>query len=145
TEALAEAISRLVIRYPSEGSDPADGRSGIEDPIEDEALPRDWRHEKRRIRNLVSWPDVAERHGFPAGSTVHHLHPVGFIENFYGRSCFCDRDLTADEVRSIVLGMRESEPAVLRESGDRLFDATNISLPEAEKTYELLTDELNAT
>ncbi|MGY0559257.1 calcium-binding protein [Luteimonas sp. A277] len=86
TEWLADAISRLVIRYPSEWSDPSDRWSRIDELIEDETLRKDWEHEKGRIGDLAIWPDVAGRHGFPPKSVVHHFHPVGFIENF-GSSC----------------------------------------------------------
>lgn len=82
TEWLADAISRLVIRYPSEWSDPSDRWSRIDDLIENETLRRDWEHEKGRIRELVIWPEVAGQHGFPRDSTVHHIHPIGFAANF---------------------------------------------------------------
>ena len=82
TQWLAQAISRLVIRYPSEWSDPKKRWSRIDGLIEDEVLKNDWKHEKARIQNLLIWPDLAEQHGFPPSSTVHHFHPVGFIDNF---------------------------------------------------------------
>src|SRR5690606_6772820 len=53
TEGLAQAISRLVIRYPSEWSDPSDRWSRIDELIEDEVLRRDWEYEKQRIQDLL--------------------------------------------------------------------------------------------
>ena len=47
-------------------------------------------------------------------------------------ACFCNRDLTADEVKNI-LGV------------NNLFSANNCLLPSNEKTYEKLTLELNKT
>ncbi|NLC60318.1 MAG: calcium-binding protein, partial [Gammaproteobacteria bacterium] len=66
TSWMAQAISRLVIRYPSEWSDPSNRWSRIDGLIEDEVLLRDWQHEKGRIQQLVIWPDVAGQHGFPS-------------------------------------------------------------------------------
>ncbi|MEN1926781.1 hypothetical protein [Luteimonas qiangzhengi] len=85
TEWLADAISRLVIRYPSEWSDPTDRWSRIDDLIEDETLRKDWEHEKGRIEKFTIWSEVAGQHGFPSNSDVHHLHSIGFIENFFSR------------------------------------------------------------
>lgn len=85
TQWLAQAISRLVIRYPSEWSDPTNRWSRIDELIEDEVLRKDWEHEKGRIRELVIWPDIAKQHDFPPDSIVHHFHPIGFVENFFGR------------------------------------------------------------
>lgn len=79
---LAQAISRMVIRYPSEWSGTADRWGRIDDLIEDEVLRRDWEHEKKRIQDLTFWPDITGRHAFPVESLVHHLHPIGFLENF---------------------------------------------------------------
>ena len=86
TQWLAQAISRLVIRYPSEWSDPKKRWSRIDGLIEDEVLRKDWEHEKGRIQELMIWPHVAGQHGFPSNSTAHHFHPVGFVENF-SNSC----------------------------------------------------------
>ena len=83
---LAQAIARMVIRYPSEWSDPSDRWSRIDELIEDEVLLKDWQHEKGRIQQLVFWPDVAGQHGFPSGANVHHLHPVGFVDNFMSKT-----------------------------------------------------------
>lgn len=79
---LAQSLSRLVIRYPSEWSDRSDRWDRIDKLIEDPVLQEDWKHEKERIKSLLIWPDVAGQHDFPPHPTVHHLHPVGFIENF---------------------------------------------------------------
>ncbi|WP_157515325.1 glycoside hydrolase family 19 protein [Luteimonas abyssi] len=79
---LAQAISRLVIRYPSEWAPPMDRWNQVDSLIEDPALLIDWQHEKRRIESLHIWPHVAGGHG-PSNSTVHHLHPIGFVENFF--------------------------------------------------------------
>ncbi|WP_162267101.1 calcium-binding protein, partial [Luteimonas abyssi] len=69
---LAQAISRLVIRYPSEWAPPMDRWNQVDSLIEDPALLIDWQHEKRRIESLHIWPHVAGGHG-PSNSTVHHL------------------------------------------------------------------------
>ena len=101
-EWLADAISRLVIRYPSEWSDPTNRWSRIDELIEDEVLRKDWGHEKGRIRELVIWPDVAKQHGFPSDSTVHHFHPIGFVENFSASSaCSCNTPLTENQLQAI--------------------------------------------
>ena len=87
---LAQAISRLVVRYPSEWSGSADRWTRIDDLIDDEVLRNDWQIEKGRIESLALWPGVAGQHGFPEAPDVHHFHPVGFIENFIGGSvCDC--------------------------------------------------------
>lgn len=86
TDWLAQAISRLVIRYSSEWSNPSNRWAGIDDLIDDRLLRRDWEHEKERIHNLVIWSEVGGRHEFPSDPIVHHLHPVGFIENFFAAS-----------------------------------------------------------
>ncbi|HIY71138.1 MAG TPA: hypothetical protein H9827_06700 [Candidatus Luteimonas excrementigallinarum] len=105
TQWLAQAISRLVIRYPSEWSDPTDRWSRIDGLIEDEVLRKDWGHEKGRIRELVIWPDIAKQHDFPSDSTVHHFHPIGFVENFFGRN---SGRITVEMLRRIFTNAPES-------------------------------------
>ena len=56
-------------------------------------------------------------------------------------SCYCKRDFTVDEVKSIVKKMRESEGS----NNTDLFSSSNCSLSSSDKTYESFTKELNTT
>ncbi|MGY0653010.1 glycoside hydrolase family 19 protein [Luteimonas sp. A537] len=81
---LAQALSRLVIMHHSEWAGPMDRWDAINELIP-EPRKEDWEKEKGRTRELQFWDDVKGRNGFTAESKVDHLHPVGFIGNFYGQ------------------------------------------------------------
>lgn len=51
--------------------------------------------------------------------------------------CFCSRDFSADEIKCIIQQLRGSKTI------EPLFDKPNCQLPQADKTYERFTDELN--
>lgn len=54
------------------------------------------------------------------------------------RQCFCDRDMTEDEVLSMITILNKNKEK-------KLFDAYNCKIRESDKTYKRLTEELNAT
>ena len=56
-----------------------------------------------------------------------------------GTLCYCDRDLTVDEIKTIVGKMRDDEGTKSR----ALFTWENCPLDSSDKTYEKLTEELN--
>src|SRR5690606_25532725 len=78
---LAQALSRLAIKHHSEWAGPMDRWNSIDSLIPG---PRkeDWVKEKTRIQGLQFWDDVKGKNGFPETPKVHHLHPIGFAENF---------------------------------------------------------------
>lgn len=58
-----------------------------------------------------------------------------------GSPCYCNRNITLDEIKSIVLKMRKEEGIKTKS----LFSSENCPLDSADKTYERLTEELNNT
>jgi predicted chitinase len=56
-----------------------------------------------------------------------------------GTPCYCNREITLDEIKSIVLKMRKEEGIKTK----ALFSAENCPLDSTDKTYERLTEELN--
>ncbi len=61
-------------------------------------------------------------------------------------SCFCNRDLTEEEVKDIVIAMRKSETSVYTGGNkEKLFFKSNCPLPASDKTYAKFTEELNKT
>lgn len=58
-----------------------------------------------------------------------------------GTPCYCGVDFTVEEIKSIVLKMREEEGIKTK----ALFSSENCPLDSTDKTYERLTDELNNT
>lgn len=77
---LAQALSRLAIKHHSEWAGPMDRWDAI-DALIPEPRKQDWTKEKARIRELQFWDNVTGKSGFPTDPKVHHLHPVGFVEN----------------------------------------------------------------
>ncbi|MCD7099399.1 hypothetical protein [Stenotrophomonas sp. MMGLT7] len=143
---LAQAISHLIVHYESEWGGEMSKWSALDPHMQGELAP-DWVAEKQRIEKLRWWQHVAGKHDFPSDPNVFHIHPIALVTNFHGQvvsGCYCHRDMTEDEIREIVLAMRKSEGAVYDRVGDRLFTENNVSLPEADRTYARLTDELNA-
>ena len=53
--------------------------------------------------------------------------------------CFCNRDITLDELKLIVKQLRTSE----KKKSTSLFDQENCPLPESDTTYERLLQEVN--
>ncbi len=76
---------------------------------------------------------------------VYHFHPVAFVEQMKKCfSCYCNRDMLVDEVRAIVLALRETEPDVYQgENKDKLFWKSNCNIPKIDKNFERFTEELN--
>lgn len=58
-----------------------------------------------------------------------------------GTLCYCDRDITVEEFKQIIKEMRVSEKI----TSTTIFTESNCTLPDAEKTYEKLTEEYNKT
>ncbi|MFZ4927550.1 hypothetical protein [Chryseobacterium sp. Mn2064] len=56
------------------------------------------------------------------------------------KKCFCDRNLTIDELKLIVKQLRASE----KKKSTAIFSDENCPLPESDTTYERLLDEINA-
>ncbi len=85
---LAQSLSRLAIKHHSEWGGPM----ALWDAI-DELIPatnkEDWTAEKKRIEVLQFWEHVKGKSGFPTEPKVHHLHPMGLIENI-SAWCFGD-------------------------------------------------------
>ena len=60
-------------------------------------------------------------------------------ENKENKKCFCNRDFTEEEVKTIIQKLRETEKI----QTTSLFYDENCPLPESDKTYKKLCDELN--
>ncbi|MBU2997495.1 hypothetical protein KO500_13685 [Cellulophaga baltica] len=86
----------------------------------------------------------------PTANDVYHFHPIAFInqmklmfpegENEY----YCDRDLSEEEVKKIIVALRKSESSVYVGSNkEKLFFKSNCDLPETDKTFAKFTKELN--
>src|SRR5690606_34158303 len=82
---LAQALSRLAIKHPSEWAGPMDRWNAIDALIPKEN-EEDWTAEKKRIEALQHWGQVKSSLPDPK---VCHLHPIGFIENI-STWCFGD-------------------------------------------------------
>ena len=100
---LARALSRIIARYESEwGGEMA--KWDALDPLMLDASG-EWRAEKGRIAALRWWPDVVGKaEGFPADPTVHHIHPIALIANFFGDSGGCPNckaAITAAQLKEI--------------------------------------------
>jgi len=60
-------------------------------------------------------------------------------------SCGCDRDLTEQEVKDIIIAMRKSETYVYQgDNKEKLFFKDNCDLPEDDKTFKRFAEELNS-
>ena len=79
---------------------------------------------------------------FPTNNKVYHFHPNMFVRQMKRMgSCFCDRDLTEEEVKGIVKTMRDSE----KMTSYAIFTSSNCPLNSNDKDYKRLTEELNKT
>lgn len=56
-----------------------------------------------------------------------------------GNSCSCNRNLTTDEIKRIINDLRKDEGL----PEDVLFDKPNHNLPQADRTFERFTEEIN--
>jgi len=65
------------------------------------------------------------------------------FELFEGGKCFCNSDLTVEEVKNIVKQLRDSDSYVKKKFGYDLFSKSDCNIPSNEKTYEKFTEELN--
>lgn len=72
---------------------------------------------------------------------IEYLNNDGGRLEISGAPCFCNRDIKLDEMKSIVSSMRQNEGITSKS----LFSQENCPLPETDKTYERLVEELNNT
>ncbi len=80
----AQAISQLIVHYESEWLwNPA--KWNELDPLlrhnENEPNER-WEEEKKRIRKLSWWAELAGKHGISSDGKAWHFHPIGLLANF---------------------------------------------------------------
>ena len=110
--AHAQAISQLIVCcdsewYYKEGKwdrlDELLGHSGSTPNL-------NWFQEKRRIRQLSWWSEVAERVGLPEHGEVFHFHPIGLISLF---------------------GILRSQNDLIVERGQVTFDAEGNDIPSS--------------
>jgi len=60
-------------------------------------------------------------------------------------NCFCDRSLTEQEVKDIIIKLRKSENSVYTGNNkEKLFWKSNCNLPLSEKTFKKFTEQLNS-
>ncbi|MFT4256659.1 MAG: calcium-binding protein [Pseudoxanthomonas sp.] len=121
---LAQALSRLAIKHHSEWAGPMDRWNAIDELIP-EPRKADWEKEKSRIKELQFWDGVKGKSGFPSEPKVHHLHPVGFVENFRA-----DRGLvTVEMLREIFSSAPENRLQIVA-------DGVNINIDDGKLNSE---------
>lgn len=74
-------------------------------------------------------------------NTIHEEVPP--VEKNNTGKCFCNRALTEDEFKNIFEKLRDSEPAVKRDSRYKLFGATNCKISISDKNIKKITEEFN--
>jgi predicted chitinase len=96
----AQAMSHFAVRYESEwGGDLSKWQSMSSLMKERKYI---WQAELERIEKLRWWDKVHGVAGLPADPAVYHFHPVGLISNFLQKQCSCNKDLTEEELDSIL-------------------------------------------
>lgn len=120
-----------------------------------------WDNEKKKIKKSSWWNDIAKglakqintasKNSINNSSSSTHplaaLDPIGIvwhmnliaIQMFSKNKCFCNKNLSVDDVKNIVKQLRLSDG--LKDL--KLFSKYNCKLPEKDKTYERFTQELN--
>jgi predicted chitinase len=98
-------------------------------------------NEEKRVENLSLFEKCSSIADFPSSDEVFHINPIGLVGVFGSSGCYCNRDFTVDEVKEIVKVLRDSENI----NNIDLFTASNCNIPNADKTYGRLTEELNKT
>ena len=96
----AEAISHLVVRCESEWG----GGMGKWDALSPlmQRLLCHWKSEMQRIEKLQWWDEAKAIDGFPQDTKPWHFHPVGLVGNFRQNACSCGKDITEEELDSIL-------------------------------------------
>ncbi len=96
----AEAISHLVVRCESEWG----GGMGKWDSLSPlmQRLLCHWKSEMQRIETLQWWDSAKGIDGFPQDTKPWHFHPIGLVGNFRQNACSCGRDITEEELDSIL-------------------------------------------
>lgn len=80
---VAQPISQLVVKYESEWLYNAQKWDALDELLGHTAAQpnTNWDAEKKRIKQMSWWSEVAENLGLPMEGRVYHLHPVGIIAN----------------------------------------------------------------
>lgn len=80
---LAQAISRLIVKYESEWGGGMDKWNSLTPIMKTVDAKGRWQAEMERIKKLQWWDQAKSGiKGFPASPSVHHFHPIGLIGNF---------------------------------------------------------------
>ena len=82
--AHAQAIAQLVMYHETEWRYTAQKWDALDEILgHSNSTPiLNWLAEKRRIKQLSWWDEVAMKVGLPAHGKVYHFHPVGLVGNF---------------------------------------------------------------
>ncbi|UGU14789.1 hypothetical protein LS482_13920 [Sinomicrobium kalidii] len=60
--------------------------------------------------------------------------------------CYCNRDLTEEEVKEVIIALRKSESSVYTgDNKENLFWKSNCDIPSSDKSFARFTEELNST
>jgi len=78
THWLAHGLSRLIVRFPSQWSHDIERWKKLTPLMREE-----WKTEMVRQEKRGWWKEVAGKvEGFPDDPCVHHIHPLGWVDNF---------------------------------------------------------------
>ncbi|MGF6093168.1 glycoside hydrolase family 19 protein [Pseudomonas sp. 18173] len=102
--AKAQAISQLVLRKESEWFYQAQKWDALDELLgHSGSTPHlNWVAEKQRIEQMGWWGEVAEKVGLPPWGRPYHFHPLGLVGLFTQRSCACERNITLDELQTVI-------------------------------------------
>ena len=101
---------------------------------DNEILLQDWR---KKFKPAEAQAEIVDKLYLKVDDKDEFLKGGEF--ELRGASCFCGRDFTVDEVKSIVKELRKSESI----SSTTLFSDSRSPLQEPDRTYERFTEELN--
>lgn len=79
---------------------------------------------------------VSQVDGLP--QKLWHLNPMIPLQQ-NKKSCYCNSDFTVDDMKGIIILLREMEGV----NDSHIFNASNCNIPESEKTYEKFTAQIN--
>ncbi|HIF9100963.1 TPA: glycoside hydrolase family 19 protein [Photobacterium damselae] len=134
-----DSCKHVIAKHESEWATPSSNKSFLSKLVEkysDTKFTQLIEHEKERIDNLIWIPEVSK---LGIGDDVWNWWPVINSNKSKLSSCFCERDITSEDLYQIIKELRASDGI----NENQIFNSKSSILNHGDRNIEIFTKYLN--